>query len=378
MTKTTNLHPKTNKLRLITKNLTSFIILALFSLMVIVPVHADTNTEKLNQLEAETAAATATLNQLKSQKDSLANEIAIFDAQITVLQAQITQANGQISDLNVKIINAELDLKKQKELMGEYLKTMYIEGQVSTIELIAKSKNFSDFIDQSEYTSAIQQNVQETANKINELRKNLESQKLKSEQLKAEAESKNAQITAQRTAKSQLLQSTQGDENKYQQIVNNNNAQIGILKCIISGGCNGDANGNLIAINIPLYYNQTSFGSTEYSPGYRLSDYGCLITSLAMAHGISPLTEMTRYSYNSNGEMMGIGGSWGNWSSLVGRINSSLDSGRPVIVGLNMAGGYTHFVLIKNRSGDKYYINDPYFAAGQAYNTSRVYEAIFP
>lgn len=362
----------------ILKCFTYFVMAVLLSLVSIMPAQADPNIDRLSQLEAETVAATAVLNQLKSQKDSLANEIATFDAQIIVLQTQIAQANGQISDLNVKIINAELDLEKQKELMGEYLRTMYIEGQVSTIELIAKSQNFSDFIDQSEYTSTIQQNVQDTANKIDELRISLKQEKNKSEQLRAEAESKNTQISAQRAAKAQLLQTTQGDESKYQQIVSSNNAQIGILKCIISGGCNGDANGNLIAINVPLYYNQTSFGNTEYAPGYLLSDYGCLITSLAMAHGISPLSEMTRHTYNNNGEMLNVGGAWGNWSSLVGKINTSLDLGHPVIIGLNMAEGYTHFVIIKYRSGDKYYINDPYFPTEQSYNTSRVYEAIFP
>lgn len=369
---------KKNRTFLPIKHFFVLVIILLFSLVIIFPVHADTNTDKLNQLETANAAATAKLNQLKAQKNSLTNEIAIFDAQVAVLRTQIAQADAKLSDLNISIIKAELNLKKQQDLMKEYLKTMYIDGQVSTAELIVKSRSFSEFVNQSEYMGTMQENVQDTANKINDLRTSLETEKKRAEVLKAEAENRKVQITAQLAAKNQLLQTTQGNESKYQQIISNNNAQIGVLRCIISGGCNGDAGGNLVAINTHLYYNQKSdpWGSQTYDGTNTFADSGCLITSLAMAHGVDPITESKRHSYN-NGEM-NIGGQWGDWGSLSSLINTNLASGKPIIVGLRMSGGYTHFVLIKSKSGDKYYINDPYFPAGQSYNTSRVYEAIVP
>lgn len=344
--------------------------------------------DQINSLNTQNNSLQQQINGLQGQKGSLKNTIALYNAQITQLQvqinssqAQIELAKAQIEDANKRLAQAQIDLKTEQDYIKSIILTMYEEGQVSTIELLAKSQNFSDFVNKDTYLEAVRTKVQESADKIASLQKELEQKKKDIQEAQAKQEELKAQITAQqigvynqKAQSNYLLGITLGSESNYQSAINKNSASIGLLQCIASGGCNGDSGGSLIATNTPLYYRQQNY-SYEYDSGYSIANYGCLITSLAMAHGVDPITEAKRHTY-SNGEMNSVGGRWGNWSSLSGYITSNLAAGRYVIVGLNMAGGYTHFVLIKSSGDGKYYINDPAFGNGQSYSTSRVYEAI--
>lgn len=206
---------------------------ALVALVIILLPPISTSAESLEQqltnINNEKATINAKLKDLNGQKKTLANELAIFDNQIYAIQLQIdaTQAeidltNKNIDETNVKISQAESDLKKQKEILSEYLKVMYIEGQSSTIELIASSNTFSEFVDRSEYLSTMQEKVKETADKIVAIKadletkkKDLEVKKAKAEDLKNEQVAQRSGIDNQRYAKNQLLSETKGTESEY-------------------------------------------------------------------------------------------------------------------------------------------------------------------
>ena len=154
------------------KNKKSFHIitkLQLFAILVLffisTPAYSMTQQDYQNQvaqLDAQIAAANEKISQLSEQKKSLNGEVSILDSQIdsiqlkiNTFQQQIDLTNNQINLTTEQIKQAEIDLEKQKELIREYLRTMYIDGQTSTVELIIRSKNFSDFIDRSEYLGCL-------------------------------------------------------------------------------------------------------------------------------------------------------------------------------------------------------------------------------
>lgn len=182
-----------------------------------------------DDLDAEIRITEQKIQELKSQNKSLSSDIAIFDAQVYSIQLQINQSqrqidlnNQKIQETNKRISEAETELIKQKEILNEYLRIMYIEGQISTVELIVVSDSFSDFVDRSEYLSTIQQTVKESAEKIALLKtelevkkKDLEIKKANIEQLKAQQIEQRKSIDSQRYAKNILLSETKGQESKY-------------------------------------------------------------------------------------------------------------------------------------------------------------------
>lgn len=377
------------------KSFTKVVCFVLLFLFLNTPALALTQQEaqnELNSINSEISSLNSSLSSLRTQKNTLANELAILDGQAAAIQLQINSAqaeinvlDAQIADTNDQITKAEADLVSQNEILKEYVKIMYMSGQTSQIELVLTSNSFSDFIDQSQYMDTMTQKVQDTTAKITNLKTELESNKRgldikmsQAQQLKVTQESARAALMAQVNEKNNLLAETNGNESAYQSSLKGKISRRGILECIAAGGCKGDANGALLVVNTPLHYYQwdPSWANYEYDAGSTLGNYGCLITSLAMVHGITPVQEAQRHSY-SDGGLIGSTGQvvTGNWTA----INSALASGKSVIFGLTMDSGYwSHFVLAKGMGDGKYYINDPYFSAGRTYSSSRVFNAIIP
>jgi septal ring factor EnvC (AmiA/AmiB activator) len=234
---------KQNRSKNILTKLGIFACLALFFIG-INPIYAISDEEQLQNLNREIQSAQRQLSAVKGQKASLQRELTAFDIRINSIQLQINAAqyqinilDKQISQTSQKITKAETDLKQQQELMSEYLKTMYIEGQVSTIELIAKSENFSDFVNQSEYMSTMQENVQDTANKIVELKSQLieekkqqEIKKSKAEQLKSQQVAQRSEIESQRSGRQYVFDQTKGSESNYKTYIANLQAKYNSLQ----------------------------------------------------------------------------------------------------------------------------------------------------
>lgn len=353
---------------------------------------------ELNQINSDIGTISSTLNSLRAEKNTLANELAILDAQaysiqlqINSAQAQINVIDSQIADTNAQVAQAEANLQKQKELLQEYIKTMYMSSQTSQIELILTSNNFSDFVDQTQYLDTMTQKVQDATNQIESLKKELEAKKRDLQikmnealQLKATQVSAQTALNMQVEQKASLLQTTKGNESAYQSSLNGKIARRGILECIASGGCGGDASGQLQVVNSGTHYYQWQdpWGPTSYTgvsgDGNTFANYGCLITSLGMAHGLTPPQEAARHSFTGDGYMISDGSSGTSIGLDWARVNSILSTpGGEVIFGLHM-GGYDHYVVAVGMTDGKYLINDPYFQTGYTYNASRVFKALIP
>ena len=230
---------QTNYKNRISKILTkSQVVVALFLFLLATPLSA-TPQEELNNVNQKINEANQKLVEIRSEAKTLQNQVNEFDTHIYQVQLEIdaTQreidiTNTEIDTANNEIKNAEEGINKQKDLMKEYLRVMYIEGQVSSVELVVKSKSFSEFIDRSEYLDIMQQNVQETADQISDLKlllvtkkNDLEQKKARNEQLKNEQIAKRSSVEGEKNTKSSLLTLTQGNEAEYQKLLQNLKAQ---------------------------------------------------------------------------------------------------------------------------------------------------------
>jgi len=319
-----------------------FVFLTLF-LCGINPALATSYEEQLAEINKEKQKIYSQLSEISSKEKTLENEIANYQIQINSIQTQInitqqeiTVTNSAINETGNKIIEGEKELEKQKEIMNEYLRTMYIEGRVSTIELVASSNNFSDFVDRNEYLSTVQNNVQDTANKISLLnkelqaqKKNLEEKQIKSEQLKAEQVAQRNAVNSQQTAIESLLSSTQGDEEEYQKQLAQKkieeaavwaayeaaiNSSIGTTASTYVGG----SGSGYLSIPISGYLTQ-SYGWTDFALECSYGNYpDCKIHNgydLASSYAEAPIYAAADgivldlgYEHNSQG--------WGNWIAI--------------------------------------------------------------
>lgn len=393
----------------LTKVVSTLLLLLLLPATTVLAISAE-DQAKLDQIAAENSALKEKLNALYAQENTLENEIAIAEAQAAGLQAQINStqtkisvANSQIAETEASIATAEANLARQNEILKEYLKVIYMEGQTSEIELILTSNSFSEFVDQTEYLNNIQQNVSTTIDEITATKAKLEADKLALETTKAGLLSLRAGLADQQLAlrdqiafREQLLTSNQSNQSDLDTQMAENNSRSAIIRYLAAGGGNAVADGDLLVVNqsTPTISYQTQKISGSYDGGYHsFFYYGCLITSLSMLHGLTPQQEASNHTYvqyyngtyHHDGYMNSdstSGRSAGGWSGA----NGILNAGGAVIFGLDFNQSVDsdgdgiknndsdHFVVAisYDPATGKYLINDPYFSIGKAYDSSQV------
>jgi septal ring factor EnvC (AmiA/AmiB activator) len=175
---------------------------------------------QISQLQSEINANQQVVNDLKKEADSLRAKIAEFDAEIAQTQKQIDLTNLKIKQLNLEIEEAETELAYQKGILAESIRELYKRGDITTVELLASSDSYTDFINEQEYLSRLKSGIQESAAKIEELKEQLEENRAKQMDLAEELEGQRRILDNQRAEQQSLLDITEGQEAKYQSIVN--------------------------------------------------------------------------------------------------------------------------------------------------------------
>lgn len=197
----------------------------------IVPfARADQFDEKIRELQTANNANQQNVNTLQVQADSYQGEINRLQGEINVLQEQIRANEAKRDDLQRQIEAAQLELDKQKVLLGESIKAVYVEGQISTLEMLASSKDLSEFLDKQQYRSTIQEKIKSTLDKINALKAQLKDQKTEVEMLLADQQLINQRLAATQSQQSEMLAYTESQKNQYVSAIQANKASISELR----------------------------------------------------------------------------------------------------------------------------------------------------
>lgn len=203
---------------------------------------------------AANAASEAERTALESQLKDLESQIGVYQQQVTAYQKQGSSLKGEITKLNAKIAQAGLEIKAsenrlrqlnmqmednqvkitqteknidiQKKNLSEILRNIYQNGQINVVSVFLKSQNFSDFFNNVNNLTSLQDNLRVATNKIADSKIYLEDQqdqlsiaKSDTETLKIYKEQQKVETDKSKVVKNQLLEITKGQESKYQDLV---------------------------------------------------------------------------------------------------------------------------------------------------------------
>jgi peptidoglycan hydrolase CwlO-like protein len=193
-------------------------------------VLADRFDDEINTLRQQNAQSQNTLSALKVEASSYQDAISQLQSQINAVQAQINANLAEQNRLQAQIEENQLELQRQKGILGTNIRVMYVEGRISTIEMLATSKNLSDFVDKEEYRTAVKNKIQETLKRITKLQNELKEQKVQVERLLAEQQGQQKQLDYSRAEQSRLLAYNKSQQNAYSSQMAANNQKIADLK----------------------------------------------------------------------------------------------------------------------------------------------------
>lgn len=191
---------------------------------------ADQYEEKIQQIEAENRKKQSTVDKLREQAVSYEDAVKRLQAQINTLQAQIRKNQEKRDDLQRQIEIAQKELDKQRHILGQNIKAMYVEGDISTLEMLASSKDLSEFLDKQQYRDSVQQKVKATLDKVNELRDQLREQKTLVEKLLTDQREIQNQLASDRAEQQKLLAYNEGQRSNFNSEIRKNTSRIAELR----------------------------------------------------------------------------------------------------------------------------------------------------
>lgn len=193
-------------------------------------VRADSIQSQINSLNSANAATQAQVNALQLQANSYDQVIAGLQSQINAIVNAIAASQAEEASLQNQIAQAEAELAQQKDVLATDIKMEYVNGGISTTEMLASSQSLSAFADSETYRSAVQDKIQATLDTINKLEATLKTEQAQvAEQLQTQ-KTDQTQLDSERSQEQGMLNYTNAQKASYNSQISSNNKQISELE----------------------------------------------------------------------------------------------------------------------------------------------------
>lgn len=189
--------------------------------------------KQLEQLRERQKEYQLQIEAKQKEKASLNNQISILENRMAKAQLDIESANLEIDKTGLEIKKIEADsqnldeeIEEQKNHIASLLRTMYQQGQSSTLEILLLHGSLAEFLNQARYLESANQEIGYSVNDLRRNKEKLDANKAslqkKSEELvalKKQLNEKKESLSYEQANKSYLLEETSNSEKEYQELL---------------------------------------------------------------------------------------------------------------------------------------------------------------
>lgn len=162
--------------------------------------------ENRDEAEENKDDAQNVLDDLEERQNTLINEVAELDQQVSDIQSQITTKeeeeatlNTEIDDTKKKLAAAQVEEDNQYAAMMKRIQYLYENGEVEYIDTLMSSASFSDMLNKSEYVEQISSYDQKQLNALIQTRQDIQDYETTLEKDLKEVESVKADLQTQKS-----------------------------------------------------------------------------------------------------------------------------------------------------------------------------------
>lgn len=197
---------------------------------------AQSNGDKLRDLNRQIEEYQREITKLQGEANTLANQIAQFDAQIRLTQLKISQTEEKIILLIGRIDQLEVSLNSLSNAFSSRVVETY---KMTRLEdpafILASVKDLAKAVSRYHYLKIIQEADRSLIKRLHQAQNTYKDQKLSMEELKEELDAQKETLDVQKAAKAQLLTITKNDEKRYQELLATARAELAAISAIIAG-----------------------------------------------------------------------------------------------------------------------------------------------
>jgi peptidoglycan hydrolase CwlO-like protein len=191
---------------------------------------ADKYDDRINALQQEVSQFQAEAARLSAQAQTLQGALATLANEKSAIQTQIDLSQAKYDKLVADIAATEAKIKDNQDVLGDTIADLYVDGKVTPLEMLASSKNVSDYLDKQEARNSVREQLTATISQIKNLKTQLDQQKVDVEKVLAEQNGQKEILITKENEQANLLAQTQGQESAYQQLSAQRTAEMAAVQ----------------------------------------------------------------------------------------------------------------------------------------------------
>ncbi len=205
--------------------------------------------ERVKQLEQSIEEYKKKIQQKQLEAQSLNNQLSILDNRISEVQLDIEATENTLAVLEFEIerdsliiSSKELDIEKQKKVIGEMLRIIHYNDSQTYLDIAFNYENFSDFYNQVQYLKKLEADMAGSLTALRISKEELEEQRKQTverknsyDEVKVTLESKRNDYKSQIYLKEDLLTQTKASEITYKTLLSTLKSQHQQIEGEITG-----------------------------------------------------------------------------------------------------------------------------------------------
>lgn len=182
------------------------------------PASADKYDAKIRALEQQIAQYDGQAAKLGKQRRTYENQLAKLTNERNQIQARLNKSQAKAEQLGAQIASNQQKMQDNQSVLGDTIADMYIDGNISPLEMLASSDNIAEYVDKQANREQVQTTLNQTIEKIDALKKELERQKKQVDQVIEDQKYQRKQLVEKENEKQALISQTKGREGAFQKL----------------------------------------------------------------------------------------------------------------------------------------------------------------
>lgn len=172
----------------------------------------------------------AEAGRLSTQAATLEGELAKLNAEKATIQSLINLNQARHDKLVADIAANEKKIATNREALGQTIASLYVDDDISPLEMVASSSSVSEYIDKQTRREAVNKRLTSTIAEIKRLKAELERQRQEVERVLTDQKNQRAALAAKEREKQQLIDKTRGEEAAFQKLSSESRAKKDALQ----------------------------------------------------------------------------------------------------------------------------------------------------